>query len=52
MTITLSVQSDNDQEQRLFMPGTYNWHEFEALKSLLAGSTGLRITYLDGMDWN
>ena len=48
MTITLSVQSDTDQEQRLFMPGTYNWHEFEALKSLLAGSTGLRITYLDG----
>lgn len=48
MTITLSVQSDTDQEQRLFMPGTYNWHEFEALKSLLVGSTGLRITYLDG----
>jgi Uma2 family endonuclease len=48
MTITLSVQSDTDQEQRLLMPGTYNWHQFEALEALLADSAGLRITYLDG----
>jgi Uma2 family endonuclease len=48
MTITLSVQSDTDQEQRLLMPGTYNWQEFEALEALLAESAGLRITYLDG----
>ncbi len=48
MTITFSVQSDTDQEQRLLMPGTYNWQEFEALEALLAESTGLRITYLDG----
>jgi Uma2 family endonuclease len=48
MTITLSVQSDTDQEQRLLMPGTYNWQEFEALEALLADSAGLRITYLDG----
>jgi Uma2 family endonuclease len=48
MTITLSVQSDTDREQRLLMPGTYNWQEFEALEALLAESPGLRITYLDG----
>jgi Uma2 family endonuclease len=48
MTITLSVQSDTEQEQRLLMPGTYNWQEFEALEALLAESAGLRITYLDG----
>jgi Uma2 family endonuclease len=46
VAITLSVQSDNDLEQRLLMPGTYNWEEFEAL---LAESPGLRITYLDGL---
>jgi hypothetical protein len=45
MTIALSVQSDTDQEQRLLMPGTYNWQAFEAL---LVASPGLRITYLDG----
>jgi Uma2 family endonuclease len=48
MTITLSVQSDTDREQRFLMPGTYNWQEFEALEALLAASPGLRITYLDG----
>jgi Uma2 family endonuclease len=48
MTIVLSVQSDTDQEQRLLMPGTYNWQEFEALEALLVASPGLRITYLDG----
>jgi Uma2 family endonuclease len=48
MTIALSVQSDTDQEQRLLMPGTYNWQEFEALEALLSTSPGLRITYLDG----
>jgi Uma2 family endonuclease len=49
VAITLSVQSDNDLEQRLLMPGTYNWEEFEALEALLADSPGLRITYLDGL---
>jgi Uma2 family endonuclease len=48
MTITLSVQSDTDREQRFLMPGTYNWQELEALEALLAASPGLRITYLDG----
>ena len=49
MSITLSVESDTDQEQRLLMPGTYNWKEFEALEALLEESPGLRITYLDGL---
>jgi hypothetical protein len=48
MSITLSVQSDTDREQRLLMPGTYNWQQFEALEALLVDSPGLRITYLDG----
>jgi Uma2 family endonuclease len=48
MSITLSVQSDTDREQRLLMPGTYNWQEFEALEALLVDSPGFRITYLDG----
>jgi Uma2 family endonuclease len=48
MSITLSVQSDTDREQRLLMPGTYNWQQFEALEALLTDSPGLRITYLDG----
>jgi Uma2 family endonuclease len=48
MSITLSVQSDTDREQRLLMPGTYTWKEFEALEALLVNSYGLRITYLDG----
>ncbi len=48
MTIALPVQSDTDQEQRLLMPGTYNWQEFETLEALLAASPGVRITYLDG----
>ncbi len=48
MTITISVQSDTDREQRLLMPGTYSWQEFEALEALLVASPGLRITYLDG----
>jgi Uma2 family endonuclease len=48
MSITLSVQFDTDREQRLLMPGTYNWQEFEALEALLVDSPGLRITYLDG----
>jgi Uma2 family endonuclease len=48
VSITLSVQSDTDREQRLLMPGTYTWKEFEALEILLTDSPGLRITYLDG----
>ena len=48
MSITLSVQSDTDREQRLLMPGTYNWQQFKALEALLTDSPGLRITYLDG----
>jgi Uma2 family endonuclease len=49
VAITLSVESDNDLEQRLLMPGRYSWEEFEALEALLAESPGLRITYLDGL---
>lgn len=35
-------------EQRLLLPGYYSWEQFEALESLMADSSGLRITYLDG----
>lgn len=47
MTITLSVQSDTNREQRLLMPGTYNWQQLlrcvqmpsrlEAMKAFMAG---------------
>ncbi len=47
MTITLSMESDTNQEQRFIMPDIYNWHN-EALEALLTELTGLRITYLDG----
>lgn len=35
-------------EQRLLLPGYYTWEQFEELESLMANSSGLRITYLDG----
>ncbi|MEG4274171.1 MULTISPECIES: Uma2 family endonuclease [unclassified Microcoleus] len=35
-------------EQRLVLPGYYTWEQFEDLESLMADSSGLRITYLDG----
>jgi Uma2 family endonuclease len=49
VAITLSVHSDTDLEQKLLMPGTYSWQEFEALEALLTESPDLRITYLDGL---
>jgi Uma2 family endonuclease len=48
VAISLLVRSDTEQEQRLIMPGTYDWQQFEALETLLAESVGVRITYLDG----
>jgi Uma2 family endonuclease len=35
-------------EQRLLLPSYYTWEQFEELESLMANSSGLRITYLDG----
>jgi Uma2 family endonuclease len=35
-------------EQRLLLPRSYNWQEFEVLENLLVTSSGFRITYLDG----
>ncbi len=35
-------------EQRFVLPSYYSWEQFEALESLMADSSGLRITYLDG----
>jgi Uma2 family endonuclease len=35
-------------EQRFVLPGYYNWEQFEALESLMADASGLRIIYLDG----
>jgi Uma2 family endonuclease len=48
MVVSLSQQSSIDQEQRLLLPGIYDWRSLEALEALLADSPGLRITYLDG----
>ncbi|MGF1601627.1 MAG: hypothetical protein ACFCU8_06345 [Thermosynechococcaceae cyanobacterium] len=35
-------------EQRLVLPKTYDWQEFEALEQLLSESSELRFTSLDG----
>jgi Uma2 family endonuclease len=48
MTAQLLEETVTLDEQRLVLPGYYNWEQFEALESLMADSSGLRITYLDG----
>ena len=48
MSVAFLNLPNTSQEQRLLLPGTYGWREFEALKQLLGESPGLRITYLDG----
>ena len=48
MTAQLLEEIVTLAEQRLILPGYYSWEQFEALESLMADSSGLRITYLDG----
>jgi len=48
MTAKILEEIDTLAEQRLILPGYYTWEQFEAIESLMAGSPGLRITYLDG----
>lgn len=36
------------KEQRFSLPGYYTWEQFQAIESLMADSSALRITYLDG----
>ncbi len=48
MTAQLLEETVTLAEQRLILPGYYSWEQFEALESLMADSSGLRITYLDG----
>lgn len=48
MTAQLLEEIGTLAEQRLILPGYYTWEQFEDLESLMAGSPGLRITYLDG----
>jgi Uma2 family endonuclease len=48
MSVTLSIPSNTDQEQRFLLPGIYDWQAFEALETVLLNSPGLRMTYLDG----
>jgi len=48
MTAQLLEEIVTLAEQRLILPGYYNWEQFEAIESLMADSSGLRITYLDG----
>lgn len=49
MSILSPLRSNTTQEQRLLLPGFYDWRSFEALESLLLKSSGLRLTYLDGL---
>ncbi len=48
MTAQLLEETVTLAEQRLILPSYYSWEQFEALESLMADSSGLRITYLDG----
>ncbi|MEZ2229788.1 MAG: Uma2 family endonuclease [Microcoleus sp.] len=48
MTAQLLEETVTLAEQRLLLPGYYSWEQFEALESLMADSSGWRITYLDG----
>ena len=48
MTAQLLEEIGTLGEQRFVLPGYYSWEQFEALESLMADASGLRITYLDG----
>lgn len=48
MTAQVLEETVTLAEQRLILPGYYSWEQFEAIESLMANSSGLRITYLDG----
>ena len=48
MTAKLLEEIGTLPEQRLVLPGYYSWEQFEAIESLMADSSALRITYLDG----
>ena len=44
----LSAKTNVIDEQRLTLPSHYSWQQFLEIEMWLAGTTGLRITYLDG----
>ena len=48
MTAKILEEIGTLAEQRLILPGYYTWEQFEAIESLMANSSGLRITYFDG----
>ena len=48
MTAQVLEETVTLAEQRLILPSYYSWEQFEAIESLMANSSGLRITYLDG----
>ena len=48
MTAKILEKTVTLAEQRLILPNYYSWEQFEDIESLMADSSGLRITYLDG----
>lgn len=48
MSTALLNSPEISTEQRFILPGTYTWQDFEALEQLLAETSKLRLTYLDG----
>ena len=48
MTAQLLEETVTLAEQRLILPSYYSWEQCEAIESLMANSSGLRITYFDG----
>ncbi|MDJ0510164.1 MAG: Uma2 family endonuclease [Crocosphaera sp.] len=37
------------KEQKLTLPGWYNWQQFKAIKTLIEKQPGVKISYLDGV---
>jgi Uma2 family endonuclease len=49
MTALTISKSTVIQEQKLILPGYYDWQQFKALQSLIDQQPGVKISYLDGV---
>lgn len=47
---TITIYKDTiTTEQKLILPGYYNWQQFKTFQSLIEEQGGLKISYLDGV---
>jgi Uma2 family endonuclease len=49
MTALTISKSTVIQEQKLILPGYYDWQQFKALQSLIDQQPGVKFSYLDGV---